>query len=66
MGAAGECLSVSIRVFVGIAQEPLPVPYERPARFSFNPCVGRNSSGASIWPTMTTTFVWFQSVCLSE
>ena len=38
---------VSIRVLVGIAQERFTwMPIRRPRR-GFNPCVGRNSSGAA-------------------
>ena len=58
--------SVSIRVLVGIAQEP-SVSVCLPSRqVSFNPCVGRNSSGAHLRQPGQGNGRLFQSVCWSE
>ena len=57
---------VSIRVLVGIAQEP-SVSVCLPSRqVSFNPCVGRNSSGAHLRQPGQGNGRLFQSVCWSE
>ena len=57
---------VSIRVLVGIAQEPFwPLGPSR-CSSSFNPCVGRNSSGALEQARVLVAGLRFQSVCWSE
>ena len=57
---------VSIRVLVGIAQEPASAATLSGLLLRFNPCVGRNSSGASRPGVAGGLGVRFQSVCWSE
>ena len=61
-----QTIRVSIRVLVGIAQELRGGLSYLWGAMGFNPCVGRNSSGASCRSRCTATAPWFQSVCWSE
>ena len=59
-------LTVSIRVLVGIAQERARPIARTPAGWGFNPCIGRNSSGAWVSFGRGIGQVLFQSVYWSE
>ena len=57
---------VSIRVLVGIAQEHKLKKMAYVTHTGFNPCVGRNSSGAPPSAIRPSLPISFQSVCWSE
>ena len=64
--ASAGPIPVSIRVLVGIAQEPQPCFQIKGEGMGFNPCVGRNSSGADLAGRRSVVIAKFQSVCWSE